>query len=208
MVATSTPPAYAAIDWTALGTWALAIGTLVLVWITKRGIADQTRISGQQLEVWKEVSRNESEGRRRVLDAQVAMGALERYRSPQMQIKRKALAGFLRSNFENAGTFSEFDVIEFFEQLGAFVQRGILSEELAWVTFRRDALRWYFSWKIYKNMTHRTLIGEHHPHFAQLADLLIIREAEHQNLPRRDIELQTDDDVARFLEAEKALTPR
>lgn len=95
--------------WTAIGTWILVVGTLVLMWW-------QTR-TAQKLN-----------------SANAVMALREQFDAPRILRARKALASDLLSGKDNEEvTIAE--VATFFELVGTLTHRKILEEELVWEAF-------------------------------------------------------------------------
>ena len=95
--------------WTALGTWALVVGTLVLMWW-------QTRTT------------------QRLNSANAVMALREQFDAPSILRARKKLASDLLANRDDEEvTIAE--VATFLELVGTLTHRKILEEELVWEAF-------------------------------------------------------------------------
>jgi hypothetical protein len=94
--------------WTALGTWALVIGTLILVYWQTR----QTQ---------------------RLNSANAVMTLRERFDSTRMRLARRRLAGeLLRGEPED---LTSMEVATFFELVGTLTHQKVLSDTLVWEAF-------------------------------------------------------------------------
>jgi hypothetical protein len=106
--------------WLVLGTWALVFVTLVIAYGQHRALRNDLRVR---------------------LQLQFA----ERF--DRLVNGRKALAECLLAR-ATRDTISE-EVMNFFEDLGMYLERGYLDEELVWKTFGFLAVRWWLACKDY-----------------------------------------------------------
>ncbi|MCI4350242.1 MAG: hypothetical protein L3K15_01840 [Thermoplasmata archaeon] len=102
---------------TAIGTWVLVIGTLILMyWQTRQA--------------------------QRLNSANAVMALRERYDTPQLRRTRRALANSLLS--EPGETFPRAELLTFFELLGVMTHRKLLDRELVWNSFGGWVSSYYF----------------------------------------------------------------
>src|SRR5690348_1523849 len=94
--------------WIAIGTWALVIGTLVLMyWQTYQA--------------------------QRLNSSNAVMALRERFDSTRMVVARRNLSRDLLANTE--GDLENVEVATFFELVGTLTHHGILDERLVWEAF-------------------------------------------------------------------------
>lgn len=94
--------------WTAVATWGLAIGTVILLYWQTR----QTQ---------------------KLNSANAVIALRERFDSPRMRRARQQLSReWLNNHIQD---LSSVEVLTFFELVGAQTQRGILDEEMVWEAF-------------------------------------------------------------------------
>jgi hypothetical protein len=110
------------------GTWALVAVTLLLVGVTWWMACKQIRLLRQQTD---DAHAN--------LCLQNHLTFTERFDSPTMQRDRKSLA----EHFLSSRPAISERVLDFFEDLGLFLRRDYLDEELVWSTFGFYAVRWW-----------------------------------------------------------------
>ena len=104
--------------WTALGTWALVIGTIVLMyWQTRKT---------QELN-----------------SANAVITLRERFDSSRMRKARKDLATHLLTDSE--GDIVSVEVATFLELLGALTHRGVLDDDLVWEAFGTWITAYYWA---------------------------------------------------------------
>jgi hypothetical protein len=103
--------------WTALGTWVLVVGTLLLMyWQTREN--------------------------RRLNSANAVMALRERFESPRMRLARKTLSHRLLNNLHEEVT--NIEVGAFFELIGTLTHRKILDEDLVWEAFGTWVENYYY----------------------------------------------------------------
>lgn len=107
-----------AATWTALGTWMLVVGTLVLMYW-------QTRTT------------------QRLNSANAVMTLRQQFDSPRMLQARKTLSGHLLNHNEEEITIAE--VATFFELVGTLTHRKVLHDHLVWEAFGSWASSYYYS---------------------------------------------------------------
>ena len=120
----------------------------------------------------------------------------ERFDSPAMQRDRKALA----EHFLTSRPAISERALDFFEDLGLFLRRGYLDEELAWDTFGFYAVRWWAVCKGYileerKRQSDSTLFTD----FEDLAKRFVARDA------KAGLTEATPSDLQQFLKDERDL---
>ena len=104
--------------WTALGTWVLVIGTLILMyWQTREN--------------------------RHLNSANAVMLLRERFDSPRMRLARKTLSHRLLNNLHEEVTNIEGGA--FFELVGALTHRKLLDEDLVWEAFGNWVTNYYYA---------------------------------------------------------------
>ena len=104
--------------WTALGTWVLVIGTLLLMyWQTREN--------------------------RLLNSANSVMQLRERFDGPRMRLARKTLSHRLLNNLHEEVT--SIEVGAFFELVGALTHRKLLDEDLVWEAFGNWVTNYYYS---------------------------------------------------------------
>jgi hypothetical protein len=125
------------IDWTAAGTWALAILAFGSFWaqvcFSRRQLRESHESFEKSLEVQREVSRND-------IATRLFLQMTDRFDSDRMHQMRNHLAYQILAR-EPDGAIKE-DVMNFFEDLGALLLRGRLDEKLAYHAFCYHAIRW------------------------------------------------------------------
>jgi hypothetical protein len=110
------------IDWTAAGTWALAVVAFASFWL-------QLYFSRKQLRESREAARDE-------VGVRLFLQMTERFDSEHMRRQRKTLAsqylGQRSRGPENERFYLEIndDVLNFFEDLGSLLRRHLLDERL------------------------------------------------------------------------------
>jgi hypothetical protein len=132
------------IDWTAAGTWALAILAFGSFWaqvcFSRRQLRESHESFEKSLEVQREVSRND-------IATRLFLQMTDRFDSDRMHQMRNHLAYQILAR-EPDGAIKE-DVMNFFEDLGALLLRGRLDEKLAYHAFCYHAIRWWPICKAY-----------------------------------------------------------
>ena len=115
---------------------ALAIASWALVGVTIWMVRQQAQQQSQQLEALRADLR---------VRLQLTFG--DRFDSERTLAARKHLA----ERFLAAAAPSEIKetVIDFFEDMGLFLRRGLLDEEIVWDTFGFYAVRWWLACKNY-----------------------------------------------------------
>ena len=115
---------------------ALAVASWALVGVTVWMARQQTQQQSQQLQAYR-------------VDLKVRLQLMfgDRFDSERALAARKHLA----EQFLAAAAPSEIKetVIDFFEDMGLFLRRGFLDEELVWDTFGFYAVRWWLACKTY-----------------------------------------------------------
>jgi hypothetical protein len=112
-----------------LGTWALVGVTLWIAW-------KQTVIL-----------RRQSEAQQTDLKVRLQLTFIDRFDKQAMMEHRKRLAQHLLSSSPHEEIPER--VMDFFEDLGLFIRREYLDEELIWSTFGFYAVRWWAASKTY-----------------------------------------------------------
>jgi len=163
-------------------TWALVAITFLLVLVTL-GIA------------WRQ-----SEAMRADLKARFLLTFIDRFDGSRLRKARKELGRRLLANAAR-GQIEE-TVIEFFEDMGLFLRRRYLDEELIWSTFGFFAVRWWAACKGYVLEVRRvhddsTLFTD----FEHLAKRFLSRDA------GAGLTEPTPSDLKQFLEDEQDLQP-
>jgi hypothetical protein len=164
------------IDWTALGTWALVETTLFLV-------IYQVRISREQMKV------------------KIGLDFADKFDNNAMKLARSKLAKQILAKVDHDSIQEE--VINLFEDIGTFLRRNYLDEELIWATFSFYAIRWWSVCKDYileerKRQDNDQTIFED---FENLVDVLYKVESKRRKLPRAKLE-PDQDDINKFLKDE------
>ncbi len=118
------------------GTWALVGVTLLLVGVT-------FWMARKQVDLLREQTKDA----RANLQLQNHLTFAARFDSRELQSDRKLLAQRLLEGAPH-DKISE-NVLDFFEDLGLFLRRGYLDEELEWDTFGFYAVRWWAACKDY-----------------------------------------------------------
>jgi hypothetical protein len=104
--------------WTALGTWILVVGTLILMyWQTREN--------------------------RQLNSANAVLQLRERFDSPRMRLARLTLAQRLLKNQHEEVT--NIEVGAFFELVGALTHRKLLDEDLVWEAFGNWITNYYYA---------------------------------------------------------------
>lgn len=106
------------LTWTALGTWVLVVGTLVLMY-------------------WQTRENRLLNGGNAVLQLR------ERFDSPRMRLARQTLAHRLLNNLHEEVT--NIEVGAFFELVGALTHRKLLAEDLVWEAFGTWVTNYYYA---------------------------------------------------------------
>jgi hypothetical protein len=101
---------------TALATWAVAIGTIVVLWW-------QTHVT------------------QRLNSANAVMDLRERFDAPRMRRARRLLSQRLLDGKHEA--ISTLEVAAFFELIGALTHRGVLDRDMVWEAFGTWATGYY-----------------------------------------------------------------
>lgn len=103
---------------TALATWAVAIGTIVLLWW-------QTHVA------------------QRVNSANAVMDLRERFDAPRMRRARRLLSERLLAGKHEA--ISTLEVASFLELIGALTHRGVLDRDMVWEAFGTWITGYYYA---------------------------------------------------------------
>lgn len=114
----------------------LVVATWALVWVTFRMARQQTAILREQAETL-----------RTDLKVRLQLTFTDRFDALQMQEDRKKLAESFLSNAPHDQI--QEAVLNFFEDMGCFLRRGYLDEDLLWRTFGFYAVRWWAICKDY-----------------------------------------------------------
>jgi hypothetical protein len=163
-----------------LGTWALVLVTLALVGVT----------------FW--MSRQQNEAVRNDLRVRLQLDFIDRFDGPRMVKARKELARIFLSTAPH-DQIKEL-VMEFFEDMSLFLQRGYLDEELIWSTFGFYGVRWWAVCKGYileerRRQSDSTLFTD----FEDLTKRFLVRDV------RADLTEATPSDLEEFLKDERDL---
>jgi hypothetical protein len=134
------------IDWTALGTWILAIcfiGTLILIWkqinIAHKQMMTQIKISQEQMKAQTFISREQ-------MKVTIQINLIDKFESDSMKAARSKLADQILNKCEHDEI--QETVLNIFEDIGIFLRRDYLDKELVWASFAFHAIRW---WSILKD---------------------------------------------------------
>jgi hypothetical protein len=167
------------------GTWALVAVTLLLVGVTFWMAYKQIGLL-----------RRQTDDAHANLCLQNHLTFTARFDSPAMQRDRRSLAEhFLSSRPEIPER-----VLDFFEDIGLFLRRGYLDEELAWDTFGFYTVRWWAVCKGYileerRRQNDSTLFTD----FEDLAKRFLTRDA------KAGLTEATPSDLQQFLKDERDL---
>jgi Domain of unknown function (DUF4760) len=161
-------------------TWALVAITFVLVVVT----------------FW--MAWRQSEAMRTDLRARFLLTFIDRFDGSRLLKARKELAHRLLTNASRDQI--EETVLNFFEDMGLFLRRGYLDEELIWSTFGFFAVRWWSGSKGYileerRKQNDSTLFTD----FEDLTKRFSARDV------RADLTETTPSDLKQFLEDERDL---
>ena len=161
-------------------TWALAGATALLVVIT----------------FW--MARQQSEAVRRDLKARLQLEFIGRFDGTRLLKARKELAHHLIVNAPRDRITET--VMDFFEDIGLFLRRGYLDEELIWSTFGFFCARWWVACKGYvleerRTQDDPTLFSD----FEDLTKRLLARDV------KESLTEPTPSDLKQFLEDERDL---
>ena len=165
-----------------LGTWALVLVTL---WMARKQIS---------------LLRQQTDDAHANISLQIHLKFTARFDTPEMLRDRKELAEHFLS-----GRSPEVQerVLDFFEDMGLFLRRGHLDEELAWSTFGFYAVRWWAICKGYilkerKRQSDTTLFID----FEDLTKRFMARDS------KANLTEATPSDIENFLKDERDLQKR
>ena len=103
--------------WSLVGTWALVVGTLILMyWQTRTG--------------------------QRLNSANAVMALRERFDTPHMRVARRHLSERLLAQAPD--DLSSVEVVTFFELVGTLTHRGLLDQDLVWEAFGSWVVAYYW----------------------------------------------------------------
>jgi len=187
------------IDWTATGTWALAIVAFASFWL-------QFYFSRKQLRESRKVARDE-------IGVRLFLQMTERFDSEYMRRQRKTLASQYLSQQSRGPVNEQFyqeindDVLNFFEDLGSLLRRDLLDERLIYLSFCYYAKGWWSICRSYvRNIRIRdndsTLFSE----FEYFANRMFTLDAEERKVSREQLELDVTQQ-GRFLDDEQRAAP-
>ena len=186
-------------DYLVWGTWALVVVALALVGVTFWMARDQSRNLKAQTDSQNENFHHQMEALHSDLRLRLQLTFMDRFDNDRMKAHRKALAEHLLTHV--APDQIQERVMDFFEDMGLFLRRGYLDEELLWSTFGFYAVRWWAASRDYISEEQRrkndtTLFTE----FKNLVERFRKRDAE------EDLEEPTPQDLTDFLKDERDLT--
>lgn len=110
-------------NWESIGTWALVLVTMALVFVTWRALVKQLAIARDQMRVENQLKNRELFDGKRMSAQRVALAT---------QLLRRSRHEAVRE-----------DVMNFFEDMGMLLRRGYLDSEMMWETFSYYSVRWW-----------------------------------------------------------------
>jgi hypothetical protein len=177
----------------AAATWVLAIVTL---WFGLR----QLRLASNQLEAFRMDASARERFLREELLLRTQLTFMDRFDGSELRKQRSVLASYFIKNVQH--DLVKEHVLEFFEDLGLFLRRGYLDEELVWSTFGYYAVRW---WKAAYDYIDRERTDKKDPEiFADFQELT--KRFQARDL-KKGLSDPTTDDVNAFLNDEYLAAP-
>jgi hypothetical protein len=174
------------VDWTAAGTWALAIIAFFSFWLqfyfSKKQLKDARESFERALTTQRDVSKNETGTR-------LYLQFLDRWDGSPVRGRRAALARALLDNVSDEELGE--DICNFFEDLGALYRTDRIDEYLTYETFSYFAKGWWFASKPYIYRL-REAKGDQSlfTNFETLAERMLELEAAQRKIDKRQLEAE------------------
>jgi hypothetical protein len=192
------------LNWTAIGTMALAVIAFGSFWLQlhfSRKQSRETREAVDKMIGAQLTAAREENGVRLYLDMR------ERWDSERMQQQRKALAASFKNTPANQRTDQFFeqikeDVLNFFEDLGSMLKHKLVAEQLVYDLLSYHVKGWYavcgpYIVQLQAKKKDDSLFAD----FKFLSERMMELEVKERGTPRSQLELN-EDEVKNFLQEE------
>ncbi len=195
--------------WLVLGTWVLALSTILVSRATWRLVTTTQTAMKQQASDAKAATDRQSADVKIDLSVRLHMMMEEKWDGEAMAIQRSQLARQLLAKAAHDEIHEA--VMDFFESLAILYRLDLVHKELAWNTFSFYGTRWWTACRDYIFAERHKQREDNEPmsftEFEKFADKLIEREATARKKARSAIEPNADD-IRQFLCEEALLCPQ